>query len=145
MALPLSVAAGAKAFRNKARKGAESRHPPAPIGQRNVDQVRQRLLQDHSRARVRRSQPECIIESQHSRRKIGQDAFEIGSRRLDGAMAFLALLFRFGKLRRHGVERFRKHAELIAALDRMTAAEVSLCDCSRTFGEQPQRLTELLG
>jgi len=60
-------------------------------------------------------------------------------------MAFLALLFRFGKLRRHGVERFRKDAELIAALHRMTAAEVSLRDCSRTFGEQAQRLAELLG
>ncbi len=68
LTLPLPVAAGAKAFRDEAREGVESRQPSAPIGKRNVDQVRQRLLQNHRRARIRGTQPECVVESEHARR-----------------------------------------------------------------------------
>ena len=91
------------------------------------------------RAAVRRAQPQRVVEREHARREVREDAFEVrlGVREL----GFLALRFgaRLGELQRHAVERAREHAELVAARVGRALAEVALRDRARAFDEHVER------
>ena len=120
--LPMAVAAAAKALRDERGERRERGKPSTPLGQGTARQLGQRLLQDHRRARVGGAQPVAVVEGEHARREIAEDAFEIRARGLRRAARLLGLLLRIGELQRHRVERFGEHAELVARGHRLAPA-----------------------
>ncbi len=134
--LPLRVAARAKALGDELGERRQRRQLAPPVGERGAGQLGERLLQDHRGARVGRAQPVAIVEREHAGREIAENALEVCARRLGRAARLLGLLLRLGELRRHRVERFGQHAELVARGHRLPAREIALRDRARALGEQ---------
>src|SRR5437899_11441931 len=131
----MSVAAAAKALGNKRRERRERRKLATPLGERPARQLRERLLQDYGRPCVRGAKAMFVVEGEHTRREIPENAFKVSARGLRRAPRLLRFLLRFGELRGHRVERFGEDAKLVARGHRLATREIALRDRARAFGE----------
>src|SRR4029450_6633083 len=86
----------------------------------------------------------AVVEREHTRREIAENAFEIRARRLRRTPRFLGLLLGIGELKRHRIEGFGENAELVARRDGLPAREIALRNGARAFGEEAKRWGEPL-
>ncbi len=93
----------------------------APIAELQSDQRRNVLVQDAARPVVRNPQDEAVIENEHPRGQIGENAFQVPLGGFELRLIELRDAPRFAQLLGHAVERLSEYAQLVPARDRSPA------------------------
>ena len=77
--LPAGIPAPAEAVRHDLRERRERRYVASPFRQGYASEVRERLLQDDGGGEVGRAQAVVLVEREHARREVREDALEVGA------------------------------------------------------------------
>jgi len=105
---------------------------------------RERQAKNARRAGVDRVDCAVAVEHDHARGQVVEDGLEVGARAFDLRHAFVDELARVGELLGHLGEGARQAAQLVARAEHRLRAEVTPRDLGHAFGQQEQRLRQLV-
>src|SRR5258707_13766032 len=92
-------------------------------------------VQDSARHSVRNPQNEAIVENEHPRGQIGENAFQVPLGGFELRLIELRDAPCFAQLLRHAVERLSEYAQLVPARDRSPAWEITARPGLSPFGK----------